>query len=82
MRIFDCYSIFRSNTESLCKLPEQWLEGLMNDVTSDQPMLCATRRSAGIPFAIQVSAKFDSELTVCESADTKDICISILIYLI
>ncbi|XP_072031670.1 tRNA (32-2'-O)-methyltransferase regulator THADA-like [Amphiura filiformis] len=48
-----CTNLWRSNIQSLCQLPEQWLEGLMNDVTSDQPMLCATRRSAGIPFAIQ-----------------------------
>ncbi|XP_072171918.1 tRNA (32-2'-O)-methyltransferase regulator THADA-like [Diadema setosum] len=30
-----------------------WLSGLLQEITSNQSMLCATRRSAGIPFAIQ-----------------------------
>ena len=43
-----------SEDSSIHSLPQQWLAELLHEITSNQPMLCATRRSAGIPFAIQV----------------------------
>ncbi|KFO92910.1 Thyroid adenoma-associated protein [Buceros rhinoceros silvestris] len=45
----------RCNDESLCKMPEQWLSCVLEEIKSCDPSstLCATRRSAGIPFYIQ-----------------------------
>ncbi|KAM9382784.1 tRNA (32-2'-O)-methyltransferase regulator THADA [Phaethornis superciliosus] len=45
----------RCNSESLCKMPEQWLSCVLEEIKSCDPSstLCATRRSAGIPFYIQ-----------------------------
>ncbi|XP_063957410.1 tRNA (32-2'-O)-methyltransferase regulator THADA-like [Lytechinus pictus] len=42
-----------SEPSSIDGLPQQWLSELLQEITSNQSMLCATRRSAGIPFAIQ-----------------------------
>lgn len=46
----------RCNSESLHKMPEQWLSSVLEEIKSCDPSstLCATRRSAGIPFYIQV----------------------------
>ncbi|XP_068014938.1 tRNA (32-2'-O)-methyltransferase regulator THADA isoform X2 [Melanerpes formicivorus] len=45
----------RCNSESLHKMPEQWLRCVLQEIKSCDPSstLCATRRSAGIPFYIQ-----------------------------
>ncbi|XP_022108564.1 thyroid adenoma-associated protein homolog [Acanthaster planci] len=45
--------LWKNESVTLHQLPKQWLEGLLSDITASQSMLCATRRSAGIPFAIQ-----------------------------
>ncbi|XP_060103491.1 tRNA (32-2'-O)-methyltransferase regulator THADA [Heteronotia binoei] len=45
----------RCDNESLHKLPQQWLYNVLEEIKSSNPSskLCATRRSAGIPFYIQ-----------------------------
>ncbi|NWY62097.1 THADA protein, partial [Chionis minor] len=45
----------RCNSESLRGMPEQWLGCVLEEIKSCDPSstLCATRRSAGIPFYIQ-----------------------------
>lgn len=50
-----CDMLWKSHNAVLHKLPGQWLEEIMVCISSedDQSRLCATRRSAGIPFYIQ-----------------------------
>ncbi|XP_044515397.1 thyroid adenoma-associated protein [Gracilinanus agilis] len=45
----------RCPNECLQRLPEQWLRDVLEEIKSSNPSskLCATRRSAGIPFYIQ-----------------------------
>ncbi|XP_010215969.1 PREDICTED: thyroid adenoma-associated protein homolog, partial [Tinamus guttatus] len=45
----------RCNSESLRKMPEQWLCHVLGEIKTCDPSskLCTTRRSAGIPFYIQ-----------------------------
>ncbi|XP_053918208.1 thyroid adenoma-associated protein [Cuculus canorus] len=45
----------RCDSENLHKMPEQWLSCVLEEIKSCDPSstLCATRRSAGIPFYIQ-----------------------------
>ncbi|XP_068927698.1 tRNA (32-2'-O)-methyltransferase regulator THADA isoform X2 [Petaurus breviceps papuanus] len=45
----------RCHSECLQRLPEQWLRDVLEEIKSSNPSskLCATRRSAGIPFYIQ-----------------------------
>ncbi|NXL91460.1 THADA protein, partial [Alectura lathami] len=48
-------TLSRCNSEGLRKMPEQWLNSVLEEIRSCDPSstLCATRRSAGIPFYIQ-----------------------------
>ncbi|KAG7301911.1 hypothetical protein JYU34_013330 [Plutella xylostella] len=47
-RLWSCRS------ESLLSLPDSWLSGLMSDIAEgSSDKLCATRRSAGVPYIIQ-----------------------------
>uniref|UniRef100_A0A8C2TDP2 tRNA (32-2'-O)-methyltransferase regulator THADA n=1 Tax=Coturnix japonica TaxID=93934 RepID=A0A8C2TDP2_COTJA len=48
-------TLSRCNSESLHKMPEQWLSCVLEEIKACDPSstLCATRRSAGIPFYIQ-----------------------------
>lgn len=48
-------------------MPAQWLSGVLEEIKSCDPSstLCATRRSAGIPFYIQVPTNvINSDLVV------------------
>lgn len=52
-----CTRLWRVNQESLKKLPKIWLHHLLLAVSGLSPgnaKLCATRRSAGVPFMVQV----------------------------
>lgn len=51
---------FRSGSTALQQLPAQWLKEVLEEVKCSDPSskLCATRRSAGIPFYIQVKLTF------------------------
>lgn len=46
----------RSGSQALQQLPARWLSEVLEEVKASDPSskLCATRRSAGIPFYIQV----------------------------
>ncbi|XP_008936005.1 PREDICTED: thyroid adenoma-associated protein [Merops nubicus] len=48
-------TLSRCNREGLHRMPEQWLSCVLEEIRSCDPSstLCATRRSAGIPFYIQ-----------------------------
>uniref|UniRef100_A0A8B9SF31 tRNA (32-2'-O)-methyltransferase regulator THADA n=1 Tax=Apteryx owenii TaxID=8824 RepID=A0A8B9SF31_APTOW len=48
-------TLSRCNSESLRRMPEQWLCHVLGEIKSCDPSskLCTTRRSAGIPFYIQ-----------------------------
>ncbi|KAJ8044707.1 Thyroid adenoma-associated protein-like [Holothuria leucospilota] len=48
-----CTKLWRSTNSSLLSLPRKWLHHLMSEVTEGVESLCATRRSAGVPFSIQ-----------------------------
>ncbi|XP_068682323.1 tRNA (32-2'-O)-methyltransferase regulator THADA-like isoform X3 [Montipora foliosa] len=49
-----CTVVWSSAVKDLRQLPEQWLQSLLDDLTSATPLqaLCGTRRSAGVPFFI------------------------------
>lgn len=53
--LFMCLCV-RSGSQALQQLPARWLSEVLKEVKSSDPSskLCATRRSAGIPFYIQV----------------------------
>ncbi|XP_070576528.1 tRNA (32-2'-O)-methyltransferase regulator THADA-like [Ptychodera flava] len=50
-----CNQLWRNSDKVLNSLPRQWLQVLLSEISSDSEnsQLCATRRSAGIPFAFQ-----------------------------
>ena len=47
---------YRSSDPDLHLLPRKWLSEVLVDIKSNDPesRLCATRRSAGVPFYVQV----------------------------
>lgn len=55
-QMFALYMSSRCPNVSLQKLPEQWLWNVLEEIkcSDASSKLCATRRSAGIPFYIQV----------------------------
>ncbi|XP_028676788.2 thyroid adenoma-associated protein homolog isoform X2 [Erpetoichthys calabaricus] len=57
----------RCQVESLRKLPEQWLQDILEEVTCSGPSskLCATRRSAGIPFYVQALLSSEPKSSTC-----------------
>ncbi|XP_077864701.1 tRNA (32-2'-O)-methyltransferase regulator THADA-like [Saccoglossus kowalevskii] len=50
-----CHLLWRSEVKELNSLPVKWLQILLTEIqcTNEISQLCATRRSAGIPFAFQ-----------------------------
>lgn len=56
-RVYVCVCVcVRSGSQFLQQLPARWLSEVLEEIKSSDPSskLCATRRSAGIPFYIQV----------------------------
>ncbi|VDH97201.1 Hypothetical predicted protein [Mytilus galloprovincialis] len=48
-----CDMLWRSSIPDLYKRPKLWLSHLMTEIQSVSSKLCATRRSAGVPFYVQ-----------------------------
>ncbi|XP_031435285.1 thyroid adenoma-associated protein isoform X2 [Clupea harengus] len=57
----------RSGSKTLQQLPAHWLKEVLGEVRSSDPSskLCATRRSAGIPFYIQALLSSEPKLSSC-----------------
>ncbi|XP_067681790.1 tRNA (32-2'-O)-methyltransferase regulator THADA-like [Haliotis asinina] len=64
-----CEMLWRHASVDLHSLPRRWLEEVMCDIISDNPdsRLCATRRSAGVPFYVQA-------LVTTEPTSTGRVC--------
>lgn len=60
-----CTRLWRLTNTTLNALPIHWLYDILIGITGSMPgysKLCATRRSAGVPFMIQVWAKMKNKI--------------------
>lgn len=80
-----CVRLWRANESELHRLPMTWLKDLLNIISGYENSLvtdlkfdkiCATRRSAGVPFMIQ--AILTSELQVCTNNGLKYSMVSLI----
>ncbi|XP_072293704.1 thyroid adenoma-associated protein [Eucyclogobius newberryi] len=60
-------TLCRSGSQALQRLPSRWLSEVLEEVKSSDPSskLCATRRSAGIPFYIQALLSSEPKSSSC-----------------
>ncbi|KAK2823947.1 hypothetical protein Q5P01_021122 [Channa striata] len=65
VRLTDMLS--RSRSQALQQLPTRWLTEVLEEIKSSDPLskLCATRRSAGIPFYIQALLSSEPKSSSC-----------------
>ncbi|XP_043284678.1 thyroid adenoma-associated protein homolog [Venturia canescens] len=66
-----CYRLWRSSHQILKQLPRIWLHHLLlaiSGLTPGNPKLCATRRSAGIPFMVQALVSSDPSVQSCPAS--------------
>ncbi|XP_041351215.1 thyroid adenoma-associated protein homolog [Gigantopelta aegis] len=75
-----CDMLWRSSVQQLHQLPSQWLQAVLSDVRGNNSTLCATRRSAGVPFYVQALVSTEPSLTgrTCfKSAMTALLCLAL-----
>nr|XP_018910499.1 PREDICTED: thyroid adenoma-associated protein homolog [Bemisia tabaci] len=58
-----CLTLWRCPIKELADLPGTWLEEMMTEITTASDKLCATRRSAGVPFIIQALLVSEHEIS-------------------
>ncbi|GFR67390.1 thyroid adenoma-associated-like protein [Elysia marginata] len=60
-----CQTLWRHPLSCFHQLPSLWLSAVLQDIKSGDPQskLCATRRSAGVPFLVQAITSTEPNLT-------------------